>query len=325
MTHMHFGHAQYLPIALPLFALLAGALALLLILVQIRVLRYAYMQLGVSSGTAFFLLFASLFGSYINIPIAALGQETMVTEREVTYFGMRYIVPVMVGSPGVILAVNVGGAVIPTLLSIYLLTKNRLWKRGLIAIACVAAICHGLAQPVHGVGIALPIFVPPLVAAVIAAVVSWKNAAPLAYAGGSLGVLIGADLLNLGKLQGLGAPVVSIGGAGTFDGIFVTGLTICHGLAQPVHGVGIALPIFVPPLVAAVIAAVVSWRNAAPLAYAGGSLGVLIGADLLNLGKLEGLGAPVVSIGGAGTFDGIFVTGLMAVLLAGLTGRRTAR
>ncbi len=58
---------------------------------------------------------------------------------------------------------------------------------------------------------------------------------------------------------------------------------------------------------------------------AGGSLGVLIGADLLNLGKLQGLGAPVASIGGAGTFDGIFVTGLIAVLLAGLTGRRTAR
>jgi uncharacterized membrane protein len=224
MTHMHFGHAQYLPIALPLFALLAGALALLLILVQVRVLRYAYMRLGMSSGGAFFLLFASLFGSYINIPIAALGQETMVTEREVTYFGMRYIVPVMVGSPDVILAVNVGGAVIPTLLSIYLLTKNRLWERGLIAIACVATICHAFAQPVRGVGIALPIFVPPLVAAITAVIVSWRNAAPLAYAGGSLGVLIGADLLNLGKLQGLGAPVVSIGGAGTFDGIFVTGL-----------------------------------------------------------------------------------------------------
>jgi hypothetical protein len=54
-TRMHFGHAQYLPIALPLFALLASALTLLLILVQIRVLRYAYMQLGVSSGAAFFL------------------------------------------------------------------------------------------------------------------------------------------------------------------------------------------------------------------------------------------------------------------------------
>ena len=84
-TQIHFGHTQYLPITLPLFALLAGAVALLLSLVQIRVLRYAYMRLGVSSGAAFFLLFASLFGSYINIPIAALGQETMVSEREVTY------------------------------------------------------------------------------------------------------------------------------------------------------------------------------------------------------------------------------------------------
>jgi uncharacterized membrane protein len=219
---MHFGHAQYLPIPLPFFALLAGALTLLLILVQIRVLRYAYMQLGVSSVTAFFLLFASLLGSYINIPIAALGQETMGTEREVTYFGMHYIVPTTVDSPSVILAVNVGGAVIPTLLSIYLLSKNRLWGRGLLVIAGVAMICHAFAQPVRGV--ALPIFVPPLVAAITAAIVSWRNAAPLAYAGGCLGVLIGADLLKLGNLQGLGAPVVSIGGAGNFDGIFVTGL-----------------------------------------------------------------------------------------------------
>ena len=193
---------QYLPIAPPLFALLVGALVLLLILVQIRVLRYAYMQLGVSSGTAFFLLFASLLGSYVNIPIAALGQETMVTEREVTFFGMRYIVPALVEPPEVILAVNVGGAVIPTLLSIYLLSKNRLWGRGLIAIFCVAAICHALAQPIRGVGIGLPIFVAPLAAAFVAAVVSWRNAAPLAYAGGCLGVLIGADLLNLDKLRG---------------------------------------------------------------------------------------------------------------------------
>jgi uncharacterized membrane protein len=56
-----------------------------------------------------------------------------------------------------------------------------------------------------------------------------------------------------------------------------------------------------------------------------GATSVLIGADLLNLGKLQGLGSLVASIGGAGTFDGIFVTGLIAVLLAGLTGRRTAR
>jgi uncharacterized membrane protein len=30
---------------------------------------------------------------------------------------------------------------------------------------------------------------------------------------------------------------------------------------------------------------------------------------------VQGLGAPVASIGGAGTFDGIFLTGVLAVLL----------
>jgi uncharacterized membrane protein len=57
-------------------------------------------------------------------------------------------------------------------------------------------------------------------------------------------------------------------------------------------------------------------RNAPPLAYVAGSLGTLIGADLLNLGLIQGLGAPVASIGGAGTFDGIFITGILAVLLS---------
>ena len=221
---MHYGHAQYLPVAPSFFALLAVALGILLILVQIGVLRYAYMRLGVSSGTAFLLLFGSLLGSYVNIPIAKLGSEPMVTEREVTYYGMRYIVPALTNSPEVILAVNVGGAVIPTLLSIYLLSKNGLWIRGLVVTVIIAAICHVLAQPIRGVGIGLPIFVAPVVAAIVAMVVSWRYAAPLAYAGGSLGVLIGADLLNLDQLQGLGAPVLSIGGAGTFDGIFVTGM-----------------------------------------------------------------------------------------------------
>jgi len=63
-----------------------------------------------------------------------------------------------------------------------------------------------------------------------------------------------------------------------------------------------------------------------PLAYIAGSLGTLIGADLTNLDKVRGLGAPVASIGGAGTFDGIFLTGILAVLLASLYARpRAAR
>ena len=99
---------------------------------------------------------------------------------------------------------------------------------------------------------------------------------------------------------------------------------ICWHLATPVQGVVVTIPIFTPPIVAALAAMVVSWRNAAPLAYIGGSLGTLMGTDLLNLPNIPALGAPVASIGGADTFDGIFATGIMAVLLASLTGRRRA-
>jgi uncharacterized membrane protein len=106
-------------------------------------------------------------------------------------------------------------------MSLYLLTKNKLWSQGLIATAFVAAVCHLLAHPIPGLGIAEPVFVPAITTAIVALLLSRRYAAPLAYIGGSLGTLIGADLLNLDKVQGLGAPVASIGGAGSFDGIFL--------------------------------------------------------------------------------------------------------
>jgi uncharacterized membrane protein len=53
-------------------------------------------------------------------------------------------------------------------------------------------------------------------------------------------------------------------------------------------------------------------------------LGTLIGADILNLPKVQGLAVPVASIGGAGTFDGIFLTGIIAVLLASLLSIRSS-
>src|SRR5262249_58152373 len=93
---------------------------------------------------------------------------------------------------------------------------------------------------------------------------------------------------------------------------------VIHAMATPVQGVGIAVPVFAPVVVTAILAFLLSREYAAPLAYIGGSMGTLIGADLLNLDKIAGLGAPVASIGGAGTFDGIFLTGILAVLLARL-------
>jgi uncharacterized membrane protein len=180
--------------------------------------------MGIRSSGVFAILLLSLVLSYVNIPIAYMPEQRTVTAAVVTYFGVHYVIPVIRDWPATVIAVNVGGAVIPTLISSYLIIKHRLFGLSFVGVGIVAAICHILAYPVHGLGIAEPIIAPPLAAAIVAMALSRGRAAPLAYICGSLGTLIGADLLNLGKIPGLGAPIASIGGAGTFDGIFLTGL-----------------------------------------------------------------------------------------------------
>jgi uncharacterized membrane protein len=218
---MQLSQMHYLPMTPGFFAILIGIFLFVIIL---RLVRYAFESLGVSSGTAMFLLLASLVGSIFNIPIAELPPERVMSDQVVNFFGMHYAVPVVSHWAGTVIAVNVGGAVIPTLMSLYLLAKLNLWTKGLIAVAVVALVIHWLADPVPGIGIAVPVFMPAVITAIVALVLSRQMAAPLAYIGGGLGTLIGADITNLDKVRGLGAPVASIGGAGTFDGIFLTGI-----------------------------------------------------------------------------------------------------
>lgn len=215
---------HYLPLSPAFFSILVGLFVGAILLIHFGVLSYAYVRLGISFGSAILLLCASLFGSYFNIPLVQLPGQQVESGRVIAFFGMHYIVPVVVHWPGTIIAVNVGGALIPSIMAAYLLIKNRLWINGALATAGVALVCHWLAMPVPGLGIAIPVFVPAVSTAIIAVLLSRQYAAQLAYIGGSLGTLIGADLLNLGSVDGLRAPIASIGGAGTFDGIFVTGI-----------------------------------------------------------------------------------------------------
>jgi uncharacterized membrane protein len=226
---------HYLPLTPGFFSILLVLLAGLIILIQLGILRYAYMKLGVGPGAALFLLFGSLLGSYFNIPIAVLPGKPVVAGQIVEFYGMRYVVPTVVSWPGTVLAVNVGGAVIPTLMSTYLVIRYQLWLKAAIATAVIALVIHSMATPVPGIGIAVPVFVPVVITAIIAFILSREYAAPLAYIGGSMGTLIGADLLNLDKIGDLGAPVASIGGAGTFDGVFLTGIlaVLLAGIASP--------------------------------------------------------------------------------------------
>ena len=214
----------YLPLTPAFFAILIILFIGLVISIEFRAMRYAYMQLGVSSRTAMFLLLGSLIGSYFNIPLFEISGHVTGEAHVVQFFGMHYQVPSASGAAGTIIAVNVGGGVIPTVMSFYLLWHYNLWLKGVIATAVVAAVCYLLATPVPGMGIAIPVFVPAIATAIIAVVLDRKYVAPLAYVSGALGTLIGADLLNLDKVAGLGAPIAAIGGAGTFDGIFVTSI-----------------------------------------------------------------------------------------------------
>lgn len=221
---MYPSNLQYFPVAWPFLLVLFGLFALAVGIVAAGVVRFASASMGISAGSMLLTLLLALLGSSINIPIAYLPQQTVTVAETVTFFGVPYVVPVIREWPATVLAVNVGGAVIPTLLSVYLVVKNGLYGLALAGIAVVTVVCHLLARPVAGLGIAEPVFIPPIVTAVVSVVLSRRYAAPLAYVSGSMGTLIGADVLNLGRIQGLGAPIASIGGAGTFDGIFVTGL-----------------------------------------------------------------------------------------------------
>jgi len=194
-------------------------------LIQFGLFSWAFAKIGIPPEYLFTFLFLCIAGSMINIPIRRIPLENDGHEWDtVSFFGMRFRPP-RSGRPNeMVLAVNVGGALIPAVLSFYLLVNSPHPIRMLLALAAVSYVVYRNARPVAGVGIAVPWLIPPIVAAVAAMIFDYSYAAPTAYFAGTLGTLIGADILHLDKLRYLRAPVASIGGAGTFDGIFLAGI-----------------------------------------------------------------------------------------------------
>ncbi len=211
---------------------------LMLILVILPLFKLIFSELlGLPLWLIEAFLFGSLFGSAINIPISSIRRYVpVVRERVVTFMGLPIVIPELsIGEEKTIIAVNLGGCIIPTVLSLYIIVKLtidygiNILARFLIAIIINSLLIYTVAKPVPGVGIATPAFMPPLFTALITLLLAPLNINKLilfafAYPVGTLGALIGADILNLPKIPKLGATIASIGGAGTFDGIFLTGL-----------------------------------------------------------------------------------------------------
>lgn len=211
------------PLANLLVLLVFLLVPFLLIFLPVRVFQAAYARLGIPPLAALAVLFASLVGSLVNIPLArfvpATGGYAMLSCAEI-----RGLVLGGSGFEGSLLAVNLGGAVIPVLVCLALLPRAPL-RATLVCSAIMTLVCYLLARPVPGVGIMIPAFLPPAAAILGALVVAPRpRRAIVAYISGVTGVLVGADLLHLASMPYQEGVVMSIGGAGVFDGIFLVGV-----------------------------------------------------------------------------------------------------
>lgn len=130
--------------------------------------------------------------------------------------------------------INIGGGIIPIVISIYLYFKKNLdWKKISIAIIVVAIFTYLItyADPTKGIVAKIPLaFVPALIASILSIILLYKDfkkAAPFAYISGTIGVLIGADFFHLYEL--LNHPIemttnAVIGGGIILDMVFITGI-----------------------------------------------------------------------------------------------------
>ena len=187
--------------ASPFLMALVAVLAALVLLLQFGVLTYTFERLGLDRATVSLVLLATFLGSAVNLPLFRMRSGRMLLEsRVVSFLGVRYVVPAVWVPQHTVVAVNVGGAVVPV-------------------------ACRSICSFISGLGSRRFLrSLPPLLAATAALLLAGAAAPPVAYVAGVLGTLIGADLLNLHRIRRMGAPVVSIGGAGTFDGILLSGV-----------------------------------------------------------------------------------------------------
>src|SRR5947208_13921341 len=169
---------HYYPLTLPFLLVLLAGLVALASLALLRVLQFAYSQLVIAPRYFFTWLFISLAGSYVNLPIMRFSPEQMTRLEEIPFYGVPYVIPTVETWPGTILAVNVGGAIIPILLSLVLIVKNNLYKNAIWGVLVVSLACYLLAEPVRGLGIAIPVFYPLVIAPIAPIVLSRRFPPP---------------------------------------------------------------------------------------------------------------------------------------------------
>lgn len=188
---------------------LAGiAFALLVLYFLYGLIVRAFTRVGFTQGEATLILLGTVFLGLVNVPLGRFGGWT--------------------------LAVNLGGAVVPVVVS-YLLLKRfpSIGLEAAVGVTLVSLTTYFVTTPTpQGIVSPFPLYLaPPLVAALLSLLAFWReetHAAPLAYVSGTLGALVGADFLHLADFLAIPpateGATASLGGAAVFDMVFLTGI-----------------------------------------------------------------------------------------------------
>ena len=214
----------YLPVSLLLFLLFLLLLPFIWIGLALDVVEVAVAKLGFSPTMALLLFVAVLIGSTINIPLYQVESNTpIVPDFQELWLRQFWGIPLQKIRQKTIVALNVGGGLIPLILAIYELIRSDTGAIFWVTLI-VTIVTYFSAHIVPGIGIHINALVAPLTAAISAILIAEPLASSVAFAGGILGTLIGADLLHLKEIERMSAGILSIGGAGVFDGIAMCGL-----------------------------------------------------------------------------------------------------
>lgn len=211
----------FLPFTLLFVVLLIFFIPLLVMLAYLGIIGFAFSNLGISSEAAFLFYLLSFMLSTVNIPVYRKEMPVPIRTTDSPFDIFLGSVPSIYKEQ--IIAVNVGGCILPVLLSLHLMRKVEPGSF-LITFIVVTLVAYLASRAVPGVGIVMPVWISPFTSAITAAIVAPHNPAAVAFSAGVLGTLVGADILHLKDFMRSTPGILSIGGAGVFDGIFLTGI-----------------------------------------------------------------------------------------------------
>lgn len=224
------------------------ALFFLFVFLPVSIVTEAFSRLGVTPGQGVILLLAILLGRAVNIPVYTSQRLIMVARASSFEFSQG-----PTGNNRIQMSrqpeneikrqefvLNLGGAVLPVILSATFLIRTAFAGNGMpggvenillwvgVCTVIVAVACYALVRPDAISGLRIPLFVPALVTLATVLLLSPREIAPIvAYMAGTLGTIVGAcvaPVLTPRIRNSIAAPVVSLGGAGTFGGIFMAGI-----------------------------------------------------------------------------------------------------